>query len=78
MPSLPRAAEGGIGEDDVHPVGLRVADIGPGQRVVVADEGRVVDAVKQHVGDAEHVRELLLLGGAQDLLHLLLVLGVFT
>lgn len=58
-------AEGGIGEDDVHPVGFAVADVGPGQRVVVADEGGVVDAVEEHVGDAEHVGELLFLGGAE-------------
>ena len=37
---------------------------------------RVLDAVQQHVGDAEHVRQLLLLDGAQGLLHLLLVLDL--
>ena len=51
-----------------------VADVGPGQGVVVADEAGVLDAVQQHVGDAEHVRQLLLLDGAQGLLHALLVL----
>ena len=76
MPSSSRAAEGRIGEDDVHAVGLAVADVGPGQGVVVADEAGVLDAVQQHVGDAEHVRELLLLHGAQGLLHRLLVLGL--
>ena len=55
----------------------RVADVGPGQRVVVADEAGVLNAVQQHVGDAEHVRELLLLDGAQGLLHALLVLDLF-
>ena len=60
-------AEGRIGEHDVHAVGLRVADIGPRQRVVVAHEAGVLDAVQQHVGDAEHVRKLLLLDRAQGL-----------
>ena len=73
MPSSSLPAEGRIGEDDVHPVGLAVADVGPGQGVVVADEAGIVDAVQQHVGDAEHVRELLFLAGAQGLLHLLFV-----
>ena len=68
-------AEGRIGQDDVHAVGLRVADVGPRQRVVVAHEARVLDAVQQHVGDAEHVRKLLLLHRAQGGLHLLLVFG---
>ena len=45
----------------------RVADVGPRQRVVVADEARILDAVQQHVGDAEHVRKLLLLDCAQGL-----------
>ena len=52
-----------------------VADIGARQRVVVAHEARVLDAVQQHVGDAEHVRQLLLLDRAQAGLHGRLVLG---
>ena len=40
----------------------------------MAHEARILDAVQQHVGDAEHVRKLLLLHRAQGLLHLLLVL----
>ncbi len=59
------AAEGRVGEDDVHPVSLAVADVGPGQGVVVAHEAGVLDAVEQQVGDAEHMRELLLLHRAQ-------------
>jgi hypothetical protein len=47
----------------------------PCQRVVVAHEARVLDAVQQHVGDAQHVRELLLLDRAQGALHPRLVLG---
>ena len=42
----------------------------------MAHEARVLDAVQQHVGDAEHVRKLLLLDGAQGCLHRLLVLGL--
>ena len=66
-----------IGEDDVHPVGLAVADIRPRQGVVVAHEAGVFNAVQQHVGDAEHVRELLLLHGAQAGLHGLFVFDLF-
>ncbi len=69
------AAEGRVGEHDVHPVLLLPADIGAGQGVVVADEARVLDAVQQHVGDAEHVRELFLLHRAERRLHGLLILG---
>ncbi len=73
----PPAAEGRIGEDDVHAVAVAVADIGPGQGVVVADEAGVLDAVQQHVGDAEHVRQLLLFHGPQAGLQALLVLSLF-
>ena len=43
----------------------------------MADETRVFDAMQEHVGDAEHVRELLFLHGAEGLHHFLLVLGLF-
>ena len=69
------AAEGRIGEHDVHPVLLSPVGVGPRQGVVVAHEAGVLDAVQQHVGDAEHVGELLFLDGAQGRLHGLLVLG---
>ena len=68
-------AEGRVCQNNVDTVGLRVADVRPCQRVVMADKGRVVDIVEQQVGDAEHVRELLFLGSAKRLLHLLLVGG---
>jgi hypothetical protein len=68
------AAEGRVGEDDVHPVLLAPADVGPGQGVVVAHEARILDAVQQHVGDAEHVRQLLLLHRAEARLQGCLVL----
>ena len=58
-------AEGRVGEDDVDAFVLLPADVGPGQRVVVAHEARVLDAVQQHVGDAEHVGQRLLLHCAQ-------------
>jgi len=67
-------AEGRIGEDDIHAVRLAVADVGAGERIVVAHERRVVDAVQQHVGDAQHVRKLFLFHSAQRSLHAPLVL----
>ena len=39
-------AKGRIGENDLHAVRLRVADVGPGQRIVVADKAGVLDAVQ--------------------------------
>ena len=55
-----------------------VADIGPRQGVVVAHEAGVFDAVQQHVGDAEHVRQLLLLHRAQAGLQWLVRLPPFS
>ena len=75
MPSSSRPPNGGLVSTMSTRSDLRVADVGPRQRVVVAHEARVLDAVQQHVGDAEHVRKLLLLDRAQRGLHLLLVLG---
>ena len=63
------AAEGRVGEDDFHAVGLAVADVRPGQRVVVADEARVLNAVKEHVGHAEHVWQWLLFNCPHGGLH---------
>ena len=40
-------------------------------------ETGILNAVQKHVGDAEHVRQLLLLDGAQCLLHALLILNLF-
>jgi hypothetical protein len=70
-------AEGRVGEHDVHAVGLTVADVGASERVVLTHERGVVDAVQQHVGDAEHMRKLLFLHGAQPLLHAPLVFRRF-
>src|SRR6266536_5532747 len=46
-------AEGRIGKDDVNAVAGCVADIGPGQCIVVAHETRILNPMQQHVGDAE-------------------------
>ena len=43
----------------------------------MADEAGILDAVQQHVGDAEHVRQLLFLDGAQASCMCLLVLDLF-
>ena len=75
IPSSSRPPKGGFGQDDVDPLVLAPRDVGAGQRVVVAQEGRVLDPVQQHVGDGEHVGELLLLHRAQGGLHRRLVLG---
>ena len=64
------AAEGRIGQHDVNPLVFAPADVGPGQRVVVAHEAWVLDAMQQHVRDAKHVRKLFFLDGSQSRLHL--------
>ena len=69
------AAEGRVGEHDIDPVLRPPADVGAGQGVVVTDEARIVDAVQQHVGHAEHVRKLLLLHRAERRLHVPFVPG---
>ena len=43
----------------------------------MAHEAGILNAVQQHVGDAEHVRQLLFLDGAQGFLHPLLVFHLF-
>jgi len=64
------AAEGGIGHDDVDPVPVRIVPQGAGQGVVVPDVGGRVDAVEDHVGDAEHIGQGFLIdaadGGLED------------
>ena len=70
------AAEGRIGEHNIHPVALGIADIGPGKGVIMAHKRGIVNAVEQHIGNTEHVRELFLLCCAQGLLHLLLIFGL--
>ena len=55
------AAEGRVGDDDVDAVGVAVVLVGAAQGVVVPDVGGSVDAVQDHVGDAQHVRQRLLL-----------------
>ena len=43
----------------------------------MAHEAGIFDAVQQHVGDAQHVRQLLFLHGVQAGLHGLLVFHLF-
>ena len=69
------AAKGRVGQHDVHPVLPLPADIRPGQGVVVAHEAGVLNAVQQHVGHAQHMRQGLLLHGPQGGLQGGLVLG---
>jgi hypothetical protein len=64
-----------IRTNDIDPFVLVPGNQRPGQRVVVAHEARILDAMQQHVGDAEHVRKLLLLHRAKDALHFLTLRG---
>ena len=66
-----------IRKNDVHAIRLRVADVRPRKCVVVVDESGILNAVQEHIGDAEHVRELFLLDCSQPLLHVLLILYFF-
>ena len=65
---LLHAAEGRVGDDDVHAVLGRPVAQRAGQRVVVADVGGHVDAVQQHVGHAQQVRQVLLLDAGEAVL----------
>src|SRR5690348_7868977 len=69
------SSEGRIRQNNIDAVGGGVADVGAGKRIVMANETRILDAMQEHVGYAEHVRKLLLFAGAERLLHDLLVLG---
>ena len=65
---LLHAAEGRVGDDDVHallraPVAQRA-----GEGVVVADVGGHVDAVQQQIGHAQDVRQVLLLDAGEAVL----------
>ena len=61
--------KGRIGKDQIHLIGRAVAGVGPGQAVVVQHEAGILDPMQEHVGNAEHVGQLLLLGGPQPRLH---------
>ena len=67
------AAEGWIGDDHVHLIGRPIIAIGPGQGVVTPHEAGILDAMQQHVGDAQHVGNGLLLDQPQGGLHRLLI-----
>jgi len=69
--------EGWIGDDHVHVVLLAVVGEGTIQRVVVFDLIGHLDTVEDHVGDRQHVRELLLLHPKDAALDLLPLSGRF-
>ncbi len=68
------AAEGRVGDDDVDAVARAVVAQRAGEGVVVADVGRHVQPVQDHVGGAQQVRQRLLLDAVDALLEQLLVL----
>ena len=55
------AAKGRVGDDDVDPVFVGVVRVRAAQGVVVPDVGGCVDAVQNHVGDAQHMGQRFLL-----------------
>ena len=61
------AAKRRVGDDDVDAVRVAVVFVGAGQSVVVADVGGRVDAVQDHVGDGQHVRQGLFLDATNGL-----------
>jgi hypothetical protein len=69
---LLHAAERRVGDDDIHAVFRAVIAERSGEGVVVADLAGHFDAVQEHVGGAEQMRQGLLLhavdGGLQDFL----------
>ncbi len=65
---LLHAAEGRVGDDDVHALLRSLVAQGAGEGVVVADVGGHVDAVQHHVGHAEQVRQVLLLDAGEAVL----------
>jgi hypothetical protein len=66
---LLHAAEGRVGDDDVHALPWTPVPQGSGEGVVVTDVGRDVDAVEHEVGHAEHVRQVLLLDAGEAVLN---------
>ena len=65
---LLHAAEGRVGDDDIHALLGRPVAQRAGQRVVVAHIGGDVDAVQQQIGHAEDVRQVLLLDAREAFL----------
>src|SRR4051812_25401648 len=70
------SAERGVRKNNVHSVRGPIADVRPRQCVIVPHETRILDAVKEHVCDTQHVRQLLLLYGPKTPLHELLLLNL--
>jgi len=62
------AAEGRVGDDDIHALFRSPVAQGASQGVVVADVGGHVNAVQEEIGHAQHVREVLLLDAGEAFL----------
>ena len=78
---LLHAAEGRVGDDDVHALLRAPVAQGAGEGVVVADGGGDVDAVQEEIGHAQDVREVLFLDAGEAVLDGALVglgLGLFA
>ena len=67
------AAKRWIRQDHIHAVLRAITHVGSGERIRVTHKARVLDAVKEHVGHTEHVRQWLLLDSAKSFLHPLFV-----
>src|SRR6185312_11657597 len=67
------AAERRVGNDDVNSVGIPVILVGAGESVVVSNVGGSVDAVQNHVGHGQHMRQSLLLHATNRLYQSVLV-----
>ena len=65
---LLHAAEGRVGDDDVHALLRAPVAQGAGEGVVVADVGGDVDAVQEEIGHAQDVRQVLLFDAGEAVL----------
>lgn len=66
---LLHAAEGGIRDDHIHALLRRPVAQRAGQRVVMVDVGRYVNAVQQQIGHAQDVRQVLFLDAGEAALN---------
>ena len=66
------AAVRGIHEDHVKLIVLRVVQHVPQEGIIVVNLGQV-DVMQQHVGDAQHIRKLLLFDAVNGIVVLLLI-----
>jgi len=67
------AAEGRVGDDDIDLFLGRVVGVRAAQCILVLDAGGRVNAVQDHVGGAEHVRQRFFLDAKDALLHYLFI-----